>query len=291
MTTVLLLLLSVMIVLSGALLFTNGVEWLGAKLDLGQGAVGSLLAAVATALPETLIPVTAIVRDPAFTRTPIPQRSPPNRPSPPPDNPKASSRKQTESDPRPRAYEGCRAPTSCAIAGTECGRFILGWVGSTARGARSSRHGKRHGMRSAATLGAVAMPPVASTSLSSARACSPIAATTSGRSSNLARSAGVDRLRTYASSMISTNGLPCLCSRRTYRSRCCSRSVVANTNANGLLRLNETRTASPFHRSSASACRQGGRRRRVPAPQRAEAGCPLRCAPNVAAVCVGDHRL
>jgi cation:H+ antiporter len=51
-----------MIVLSGALLFTNGVEWLGAKLDLGQGAVGSLLAAVATALPETLIPVTAIVR-------------------------------------------------------------------------------------------------------------------------------------------------------------------------------------------------------------------------------------
>jgi cation:H+ antiporter len=62
MTTVLLLLLSIAIVLAGALLFTNGVEWLGAKLDLGQGAVGSLLAAVATALPETLIPVTAIVR-------------------------------------------------------------------------------------------------------------------------------------------------------------------------------------------------------------------------------------
>lgn len=62
MTTALLLLFSVAIVLSGALLFTNGVEWLGAKLDLGQGAVGSLLAAVATALPETLIPVTAVVR-------------------------------------------------------------------------------------------------------------------------------------------------------------------------------------------------------------------------------------
>jgi cation:H+ antiporter len=62
MTTVLLLLLSIAIVLAGALLFTNGVEWLGAKLDLGQGAVGSLLAAVATALPETPIPVTAIVR-------------------------------------------------------------------------------------------------------------------------------------------------------------------------------------------------------------------------------------
>jgi cation:H+ antiporter len=62
MTTVLLLLLSIAVVLTGALLFTNGVEWLGAKLDLGQGAVGSLLAAVATALPETLIPITAIVR-------------------------------------------------------------------------------------------------------------------------------------------------------------------------------------------------------------------------------------
>ncbi len=42
-------------------MFTNGIEWLGAKLDLGQGAVGSLLAAVATALPETLIPIVAIV--------------------------------------------------------------------------------------------------------------------------------------------------------------------------------------------------------------------------------------
>jgi cation:H+ antiporter len=62
MTTALLLLFSIAIILSGALLFTNGVEWLGTKLDLGQGAVGSLLAAVATALPETLIPVTAVVR-------------------------------------------------------------------------------------------------------------------------------------------------------------------------------------------------------------------------------------
>jgi cation:H+ antiporter len=62
MTTVLLLLLSIAIVLAGALLFTNGVEWLGAKLDLGQGAVGSLLAAVATALPETPTPINAIVR-------------------------------------------------------------------------------------------------------------------------------------------------------------------------------------------------------------------------------------
>jgi cation:H+ antiporter len=60
-STLVLLLLSIMILLAGALLFTNGIEWLGVKLDLGQGAVGSLLAAVATALPETLIPITAVV--------------------------------------------------------------------------------------------------------------------------------------------------------------------------------------------------------------------------------------
>jgi cation:H+ antiporter len=47
--------------LTGALMFTNAIEWLGAKLELGQGAVGSLLAAVATALPEALIPIVAVV--------------------------------------------------------------------------------------------------------------------------------------------------------------------------------------------------------------------------------------
>jgi cation:H+ antiporter len=49
------------ILLAGALLFTNAIEWFGSKLGLGQGAVGSVLAAVATALPESLIPVVAIV--------------------------------------------------------------------------------------------------------------------------------------------------------------------------------------------------------------------------------------
>ena len=49
------------ILLAGALLFTNGIEWFGSKLNLGQGAVGSVLAAVATALPESLIPVVAII--------------------------------------------------------------------------------------------------------------------------------------------------------------------------------------------------------------------------------------
>jgi cation:H+ antiporter len=47
---------------SGALVFTNAVEWAGIRLDLGHGAVGSVLAAVATAMPESLVPVVAITR-------------------------------------------------------------------------------------------------------------------------------------------------------------------------------------------------------------------------------------
>lgn len=49
-------------VLAGALLFTNAVEWAGSRLGLGVGAVGTILAAVSTALPESVIPVVAIVR-------------------------------------------------------------------------------------------------------------------------------------------------------------------------------------------------------------------------------------
>ncbi len=54
-------LLSFVIIIVGAELFTNGVEWLGIRLRLSEGAVGSVLAAVGTALPETLIPFVALV--------------------------------------------------------------------------------------------------------------------------------------------------------------------------------------------------------------------------------------
>jgi cation:H+ antiporter len=57
----LLLLLSFAVILAGALLFTNAVEWLGHELKLGEGAVGSVLAAVGTAMPETLISIVALV--------------------------------------------------------------------------------------------------------------------------------------------------------------------------------------------------------------------------------------
>jgi len=49
------------VMVAGALVFTNAVEWLGVRLGLGHGAVGSVLAAVATAMPESLIPVVAII--------------------------------------------------------------------------------------------------------------------------------------------------------------------------------------------------------------------------------------
>ena len=49
------------VILVGAELFTNGIEWFGKKLELAEGAVGSVLAAVGTALPETMIPIVAIL--------------------------------------------------------------------------------------------------------------------------------------------------------------------------------------------------------------------------------------
>jgi cation:H+ antiporter len=59
--SVFLLIVALAIILASAELFTNGVEWFGRRYDLGEGAVGSVLAAVGTALPETLIPVIAII--------------------------------------------------------------------------------------------------------------------------------------------------------------------------------------------------------------------------------------
>ena len=56
-----LLVVSFVVILAGSELFTNGIEWFGHKLELGEGAIGSVLAAVGTALPETMIPLIAIV--------------------------------------------------------------------------------------------------------------------------------------------------------------------------------------------------------------------------------------
>ena len=56
----LVLAIAFVVILLGAELFTNGIEWFGRKLELAEGAVGSVLAAVGTALPETMIPIIAI---------------------------------------------------------------------------------------------------------------------------------------------------------------------------------------------------------------------------------------
>ncbi|HEY8636201.1 MAG TPA: hypothetical protein VIL81_02965 [Candidatus Limnocylindrales bacterium] len=52
---------ALVIILVGAEFFTNGIEWFGRNLNLAEGAVGSVLAAIGTALPETMIPVIAIL--------------------------------------------------------------------------------------------------------------------------------------------------------------------------------------------------------------------------------------
>lgn len=48
-------------ILAGSELFTNALEHLGERFGLSAGVTGSVLAAVGTALPETVVPIVAIV--------------------------------------------------------------------------------------------------------------------------------------------------------------------------------------------------------------------------------------
>jgi cation:H+ antiporter len=63
--TIVVLAAGLLALLFGAKTFTNGIEWLGKRLNLSEGAVGSVLAAVGTALPETMVPIIAILFGPA----------------------------------------------------------------------------------------------------------------------------------------------------------------------------------------------------------------------------------
>jgi len=57
---VVIFIMSLAVILLGCEFFTNGVEWAGKRFRLSEGCVGSVLAAVGTALPETVVPIIAI---------------------------------------------------------------------------------------------------------------------------------------------------------------------------------------------------------------------------------------
>ncbi|MDN5851194.1 MAG: hypothetical protein L0H63_16415 [Nitrococcus sp.] len=49
------------LILIAALIFTNALEHLGARIGISEGVTGSVFAAVGTAMPETMIPILALV--------------------------------------------------------------------------------------------------------------------------------------------------------------------------------------------------------------------------------------
>jgi len=61
MVAVEILILSLVVILVACSLFTNAVEWLGRRLKVNQAVVGSVFAAVGTAMPETAVPIVAIL--------------------------------------------------------------------------------------------------------------------------------------------------------------------------------------------------------------------------------------
>jgi cation:H+ antiporter len=66
LATVMEFVVALVAILLGAAFFTNAIEILGGRLGMRQGAVGSLLAAVGTALPESMIAIVAIL-EPVLT--------------------------------------------------------------------------------------------------------------------------------------------------------------------------------------------------------------------------------
>ena len=58
---ILVLCISLVVILIGAEVFTNSLEHLGERLGISEGVTGSVFAAVGTALPETMVPVFAIL--------------------------------------------------------------------------------------------------------------------------------------------------------------------------------------------------------------------------------------
>lgn len=59
--------LMLVVILAAAELFTNALEHLGERLKISEGVTGSLFAAVGTALPETTVPLLALMTGPTGT--------------------------------------------------------------------------------------------------------------------------------------------------------------------------------------------------------------------------------
>lgn len=59
--SLLLLLAALVLVFLAAQIFTNALEFLGEKLGVSEGVTGSIFAAVGTAMPETIVPLVAIL--------------------------------------------------------------------------------------------------------------------------------------------------------------------------------------------------------------------------------------
>ena len=59
--TIGILIIALLVILIGAETFTNALEHLGQRLRISEGVTGSIFAAVGTALPETMVPVIAIL--------------------------------------------------------------------------------------------------------------------------------------------------------------------------------------------------------------------------------------
>jgi len=60
--TVIYLIIGLGLIFLAAELFTNAIEWFGKHLKVSEGAVGSVFAAVGTALPETSVPLVAFIQ-------------------------------------------------------------------------------------------------------------------------------------------------------------------------------------------------------------------------------------
>ncbi len=58
-----LLILFLAMIVAASEIFTNAIEALGARLKFSEGVTGSLFAAIGTALPETMVPLVAILGD------------------------------------------------------------------------------------------------------------------------------------------------------------------------------------------------------------------------------------